>query len=224
MAEVVAYDRELTEEERWDVQSYLGSKWGIDIAREPDFKLDFSRSGSAEKAACEKDLAKAQRLVDEALSGIKKKDIKQLAGNKKPADVITLIIDGCNILFKRPMNPVVAKTLNISKQEVPFIQASFKDPTGNLTTGPGFLTLTNPDFLKWIGDFSEFGKDKINEETIEFMMPYLELEGFLPSVAKNASGSAEGLMTWVHAMTAYHRANTGSGYTPHDFSGSGSYL
>eukprot|EP01084_Bolivina_argentea_P100015 179679_1 len=35
----------------------------------------------------------------------------------------------------------------------------------------------------------------------------MELENFQPSVAKNASAAAEGLCTWVQAMTYYHEAS-----------------
>ena len=33
----------------------------------------------------------------------------------------------------------------------------------------------------------------MNDETIELLSPYLELEGFSPIVARNASKAAEGL-------------------------------
>jgi dynein heavy chain len=35
----------------------------------------------------------------------------------------------------------------------------------------------------------------------------MDLEGFLPSVAKNASAAAEGLCTWVRSMKYYHEAS-----------------
>ena len=50
-------------------------------------------------------------------------------------------------------------------------------------------------------------QDFINDETIELMAPYLELEGFTPSVARNASRAAEGLCTWCRAMSDYHEAS-----------------
>ena len=53
----------------------------------------------------------------------------------------------------------------------------------------------------------QIGKDQINEETIEFMCPYIELENFTPEVAKKASSAAEGLCTWVRAMKYYHEAS-----------------
>ena len=37
--------------------------------------------------------------------------------------------------------------------------------------------------------------------------PYLELEAFVPSVARNASKAAEGLCAWVRAMAMYHHAS-----------------
>lgn len=40
--------------------------------------------------------------------------------------------------------------------------------------------MSNPAFLNNVIDFGKFGKDKINEETIEFLVPYLEIEGFNP--------------------------------------------
>ena len=47
----------------------------------------------------------------------------------------------------------------------------------------------------------------MNEETMELIAPYLELESFLPSVARNASQAAEGLCSWVRAMSMYHHAS-----------------
>merc|ERR1711865_1179933 len=62
-------------------------------------------------------------------------------------------------------------------------------------------------FLTRIQEFGKGPKDQINEETIEFMCCYLELEGFTPQVAKSASAAAEGLCTWVRAMKYYHEAS-----------------
>lgn len=48
--------------------------------------------------------------------------------------------------------------------------------------------------------FGAKGKDLMNEETIEFLFPYLDLENFAPAVAKGASQAAEGLCIYVQAM------------------------
>ena len=53
--------------------------------------------------------------------------------------------------------------------------------------------MSKADFLAQVVNFGVNGKDLINEETIEFMSPYIELEGFTSAVAKNASKAAEGM-------------------------------
>jgi dynein heavy chain len=194
-----------------EVSSMEAKQEGEQVAKIKTKCEDDAKRIAGEKAACEVDLAKAQPLVDEAnnaLSGINNTDINNLKANKKPVDILQLVVDGCCILLMQPMNPVIAKTLTISKQEVPFIQPSYKDSTGNLSSGPGYLCLANSDFLKWLAEFGAIGKDEINEETIELMCPYMDLgEFFLPDVAKSASGSAAGLCTWVRAMKFYHEAS-----------------
>ena len=67
--------------------------------------------------------------------------------------------------------------------------------------------LTDAHFLKSLFYFSQHEKDNMNEETMELLSPYLELEQFLPSVARNASKAAEGLCSWVRAMAMYHHAS-----------------
>lgn len=67
--------------------------------------------------------------------------------------------------------------------------------------------LSDARFLQSIFAFSQNEKDFMNDETVELMAPYLELEGFNPAVARNASKAAEGLCTWCRAMTYYHEAS-----------------
>jgi len=97
------------------------------------------------------------------------------------------------------MSSVRAAKLNVNKVEINFIEPSFRPH--------GVLLMNQADFLKQVIDFGTFGKDLINEETIEFMCPYIELEGFTAAVAKNASKAAEGLCIWVRAMKFYHEAS-----------------
>ena len=54
--------------------------------------------------------------------------------------------------------------------------------------------------------FGAVGKDLMNEETVELLFPYLDVEGFTPEVAKKASGAAEGLCIFVAAMKDYFYA------------------
>ena len=76
----------------------------------------------------------------------------------------------------------------------------------NGTRARRFL-LADTGFLKGLLLFSATEKDKINEETIELLAPYTELEDFTPGCARNASKAAEGLCTWVRAMGMYHEAS-----------------
>jgi len=162
---------------------------------------DATRIG-AEKSTCMADLAKAQPFVDEAetaIRSIKPADIGEVKKFANPAIIIQMVFDGILLLFKLPLNAPKYAKLVVAKQDVNFIEPSFR---------PHGVTLMNKaDFLGQVVDFGQNGKDLINEETIEFMSCYIDLEGFTSAVAKNASKAAEGLCTWVRAMKFYHEAS-----------------
>ena len=157
---------------------------------------------SGEKSACMSDLAKAQPFVDEAetaIRSIKPTDIGEVKKLANPAFIIQLVFDGILMLFKLPMNPVKAITMNIAKKDILFFEPSFR---------PHSVSLMNQsDFLKQIVDFGNLSKDLMNEETIEFLCCLVDLDVFTSAVAKNASKAAEGLCTWVRAMKFYHEAS-----------------
>ena len=162
---------------------------------------DATRIG-AEKAACMADLMKAQPFVDEAeaaIRSIKPADINEVKKFANPATIIQLVFDGILLLFKLPMAPVKPTTLILSKKEVPFVEPSFRPY--------GVALMNQADFLKQVVDFGTNGKDAINEETIELLSCYIDLEGFTAQAAKNASKAAEGLCTWVRSMKFYHEAS-----------------
>merc|ERR1719258_758953 len=132
-------------------------------------KADATRI-AGEKAACASDLAKAQPFVDEAetaINSIKPAHINEIKKLANPSDIIKLVFDGVLILFNNALNPIHPETLYVSKQEVPFFETSFK-PHSQMMMG-------DTQFLKHVQDFGNGPKDQINEETIEFMLPYLEL-------------------------------------------------
>jgi dynein heavy chain, axonemal len=147
---------------------------------------------AGEKAACMADLAKAQPFVEEAetaIRSIKPADIGEVKKFANPATIIQLVFDGVLILFKLPLNPPKAAKLVIAKQDINFIEPSFRPH--------GVAVMNKADFLAQVVDFGTNGKDLINEETIELLSCYIDLEGFTSQVAKNASKAAEGLCTWV---------------------------
>jgi dynein heavy chain, axonemal len=104
---------------------------------------------------------------------------------RNAVDTTRLILDTVNILFQKPLIPVVPKSLGILKQEIPFIADSFDEFTKS--------TLTNQNFLNNLFDFSTNDKDNINEETVELLEPYLTLKApsgddvFTGAVAKKSS-------------------------------------
>merc|ERR1711871_1374990 len=159
---------------------------------------------AGEKAACEKDLAKAQPIVDAAVSAAKSLSVGDVNEVKKlanPADVIKLIFDVVLILFKYPLGPVHAAQITSKGGKITedFLESSFKPYAVSL--------LGDASFLKYISEFSDTGKDMMNEETIELVAPYLALEHYNADIAKGASNAARGLCIWSRAMSDYHEAS-----------------
>lgn len=73
-------------------------------------------------------------------------------------------------------------------------------------------TLQNSAFLNQILDFSKYSKDNINEETIELLEVYFDLQlpegngnAYTPKIAKEASNALEGMCVWSQAMRDYHQ-------------------
>jgi dynein heavy chain len=168
-------------------------------------QLDAERI-AGEKSDAEEDLAKAQPFVEEAeraVGSIKNNDLNELKKLGKPSDIIKLIFDCVSLLKMGPLVKIEPAeiTLGIGKDKKTFI--FFKDSYKNVQVG----MLSDTRFLQTITQFSKVEKDFINEETIELMAPYLELEGFTPLAARNASRAAEGLCTWCRAMADYHEAS-----------------
>ena len=165
---------------------------------------------AGEKEVCMTELAKAQPYVDDAnsaIDSIKPGDITEVKQLKKPSDIIRLTFDCVLLLFHHPLNPVVPLTLIIKKQEVNFLTASW-DCALPVMAGSGFLKS-----LQWFGngipgdETSIAGKDMMNAETIELLMPYIALENFNAVTAKSASNAAEGLCKFCVAMKFYYEAS-----------------
>ena len=102
---------------------------------------------------------------------IKPGDIQEVKVLKKPADIIKLVFDLLLILFVRPLNKIVPGMIKASKQEWPFFEPSW-DCAKPL--------MGDSNFLKNLIEFGKTGKDLINEEQVELMIPYIEQEYFTP--------------------------------------------
>ena len=160
----------------------------------------------AERRACEDDLAKAQPYLDDAetaVNSIKPADLNELKKLPKPSDIIKLIFDCVSILKMQPMVKVekAPVTLGVGKDKKTFMFLA----NSYVIIKAGMLS--DAGFLKSLFHFSQHEKDNMNDETMELVAPYLELEGFVPSVARNASKASEGLCAWVRAMAMYHHAS-----------------
>jgi len=149
-------------------------------------------------------LKKAESAVDM----IKPKDIGELKTSNRPVDTTKLIMDTIHILFQRHLDPVKPKAdggMYILKQSTPFVADSYEGASGTKTT------LSSPNFLKDLLDFSNLEKDNINEETIELLHPYLSLrtpkdeEIYTPEVAQKSSTALIGMAIWTAAMSDYHK-------------------
>jgi len=153
------------------------------------------------------DLEAAKPFLDEAeraVNSIKPQDLNELKKLPKPGDIIKLTFDCVMILRKYPiastMPNIVTLGIGKSKRSIDFLQDSYSMCQKSM--------LADSHFLKALFAFSETEKDDINNETVELLMPYLDLEEFRPAVARNASRACEGLCTWVIAMVKYHEAST----------------
>ena len=150
----------------------------------------------------DRDLQAALPFLHSALEAVDKitpADINEIKTTKKPSDLIKLIFDGVLVLFGSPLNPYSIKQYSIRKTMYEFISDTFEEQSKGMITDAKFLTK--------LKDFSEKEKDKINDETCELLLPYLEFENFTPASAKAASNAAEGLCIWVRAMLDYHEAS-----------------
>lgn len=53
----------------------------------------------------------------------------------------------------------------------------------------------------------DFKRDIINEETVELMEPYLNMEDYNLETAKRVCGNVAGLVSWTIAMTKFFEVN-----------------
>ncbi|KAA0177346.1 hypothetical protein FNF27_01124 [Cafeteria roenbergensis] len=155
---------------------------------------------SAEKDACERDLAAAKPFLEAAETAIGMVQPAHIAEIKRfasPKDVVKLTFDGVLILFHLNVVPVKPASLELKKEDIPFFETSFSVAQTALLADSGFLNAL-------LG----FDKSSITDERVELLEPYLGLtEHFTAKVAKSASVAAEGLRIWVQAMADYHNAS-----------------
>ena len=143
-----------------------------------------------QKKVIEAQLAEAKPALDEAdnaLKAITAKDVGLLKTLKQPPNLIQRLFDCVLILMRCSVQPCAAVEVKGRLQ----LQDSWKEALPVMSQS-GFL-----------GSILNFDRDKVNDEDVELLEPYLTADDFNFNDAKKASGSVAGLCTWVRAMVTY---------------------
>jgi hypothetical protein len=156
-----------------------------------------------EKEQANKELEAAMPFVrnaEEAAQSINKKDIGVIMRLGTPPDLIKRIMDCVLILTNRPLEQVKMTKIKTGKEtEQMFVSDSYDTQAKKMMVEKGFTQM--------LLDYAATEKDKINEETMEFLTPYLTVHDFTADRARTVSSAAEGLCKWVWAMHDYHNAS-----------------
>jgi dynein heavy chain len=147
----------------------------------------------ADKQLAEGQLVAAEpalELARSALNSIQPAHIATVRKLAKPPHLIMRIMDGVLILQKKKLNNPITQDA-----EKPCAAPSWSE---------SLKLMSASDFLS---SLLSFPKDEINEETVEFLEPMMEMPDFNLEGAKKVSADVAGLASWVGAMATYYGVN-----------------
>ncbi|XP_076808265.1 dynein axonemal heavy chain 5-like [Clavelina lepadiformis] len=164
----------------------------VEVQKVKDKAQAIVDSIAIDKASAEKKLEAARpalEAAESALQTIKPADIATVRKLGKPPHLIMRIMDCVLILFQKRVNSVE------QDPERPCVRPSWSEAL-KMMNNSGFLA-----------SLLHFSKDSINEETVELLAPYLDMDDYHLESAKKVCGNVAGLCSWTQAMSFFYGIN-----------------
>ncbi|XP_063608047.1 dynein axonemal heavy chain 5-like, partial [Penaeus indicus] len=147
---------------------------------------------ATDKSLAEEKLEAARPALEEAeaaLNTIKPAHIATIRKLGRPPHLIMRIMDCVLLLFQRHVQPVKPDSV------APCPKPSWPDSLKMMASTTFLLSLQN------------FPKDTINDEVVELLEPYFNMEDYDMDTANRVCGDVAGLLSWTRAMAVFFGVN-----------------